>query len=248
MQIETDHFHRARSFDAALDRLAEATHTLGFDAVDYGFMARAREPDGRYNAPDIAWRNWPARVESGWSRYARVDPFLYAGYPRTLPLDWQQVKGASWLSAMQKEALCYVEDIGICDGLTVPIHLPGGAFAFVTAVTHRGHGGWRERQSQVTDRLFVMAHEFHAAVAPRLGLHAGGRPRDTKLSPRECEMLMHAAAGLSAPASARRVQRSVETVRRQRKSAMEKLGAHTVTQAVALAMQRGLLESPRPAP
>lgn len=244
MQIETD-FHRARSFDVALDRLAEATHTLGFDAVDYGFMSRARTPDGRYNAPDIAWRNWPARIASGWSRYCRVDPFLYAGYPRTLPLDWQQVKGANWLSTLQREALAYVEGIGICDGLTVPIHLPDGAFAFVTAVTHHGHGAWRDQQSQVSDQLFVMAHEFHAAVAPRFGLQPQ-KPRAAKLSPRECEMLSHAAAGLSAPATARRVHRSVETVRRQRKSAMEKLGAHTVTQAVAHAMRMGILESPRP--
>lgn len=237
MQIETG-FHRARSFDDALDRLAEATHALGFDAIDYGFMPRARNADGRYNAPDIAWRNWPARVASGWLRYSRVDPFLYAGYPQTLPLDWRQVKGANWLSQMQKEALGFIEDIGVRDGLTVPIHLPGGAFAFVTAVTQAGCSRWRDRQSQVTDQLFVMAHEFHAAVAPRFGLRAE-KPRDTKLSPRECEMLAHAAAGLSAPETARRVHRSVETVRRQRKSAMEKLGAHTVAQAVAHAMRLG---------
>lgn len=235
-------FHSARSFDAALDRLAEATHAMGFDAVDYGFMPKARTQDGRYNAPDIAWRNWPARFASGWSRYSRVDPFLYAGYPRTLPLDWQQVKGASWLSPIQKEALSYVEDIGICDGLTVPIHLPDGAFAFVTAVTHEGHDTWRTRQSQVTDALFVMAHEFHAAISPRFGIRQNTVTRDLRLSPREREVLSLAATGLSAPGSARRVHRSVETVRRQRKSAMEKLGAHSIAQAVALAMRVGLLD------
>jgi len=241
MQIETD-FHRARTFDVALDRLAEATHALGFDAVDYGFMSRARTPDGRYNAPDIAWRNWPARVKTGWSRYSRVDPFLVASYPQTLPLDWRNVKGAGWLTPLQKEALAYVENIGIGDGLSVPIHLPGGGFAFVTAVAHEGHSAWRAQQAQVTDQLFVMAHEFHAAVATRFGLQAE-KPRDVKLSPRECEMLAHAAAGLSAPETARLVHRSVETVRRQRKSAMEKLGAHTVAQAVAHAMGLGLLSA-----
>lgn len=242
MQIETG-FHRAATFDGALDHLAEATRALGFDAVDYGFMSRARTADGRYNAPDIAWRNWPAHISASWSRYCREDPFLYAGYPRTLPLDWRQVKSANWLSATQKEALAFVEGIGICDGLTVPIHLPDGGFAFVTAVSHHGHSAWRTQQSQVTDQLFVMAHEFHAAVAPRFGMKPA--PRDAKLSPRECEMLSHAAAGLSAPETARRVHRSVETVRRQRKSAMEKLGAHTVAQAVAHAMRLGLIAMPR---
>ena len=241
MSIDVARFHTARSFDHALDRLAEATHQLGFDAVDYGFMPRVRSADGGYHAPDIAWRNWPARWIAGWKRYGRQDPFLYAGYPRTLPLDWREVRGATWLNSTQKEALAYVEDIGFLDGMTVPIHLPEGAFAFVTAVSHAPEGRWRAQQAQVRDALFVMAHDFHASVGPRFGLPSS-RVAATKLSPREREILAHAAAGHSAPETARRVHRSVETVRRQRKSAMEKLGAHSVTQAVATAMHEGLLK------
>jgi DNA-binding CsgD family transcriptional regulator len=172
-------------------------------------------------------------------RYSREDPFLYAGYPRTLPLDWREVIGASWLSAPQKEALAYVEGIGYLDGMTVPIHLPEGAFAFVTAVSHATEGRWRANQAAVRDALFVMAHDFHAAVAPRFGFKS--TPRDVALSAREREVLMLAATGLSAPECALRVHRSVETVRRQRKSAMDKLGAHTIAQAVAQALRLGLI-------
>lgn len=239
MLVQAPAFDRARNFDSALDRLAEAAQALGFDAVDYGFMPRARTPDGRYHAPQIAWRNWPSRWTTGWARYSREDPFLYAGYPRTLPLDWREVIGAHWLSATQKEALAYVGDIGYLDGMTVPIHLPEGAFAFVTAVSHATRGRWRDRQSEVRDALFVMAHDFHAAVAPRFGFKS--TPRDVALSAREREVLVLAATGLSAPDSARRMHRSVETVRRQRKSAMEKLGAHTTAQAVAQALRLGLI-------
>ena len=232
-------FHSAPNFDVALDRLAEATQQLGFDAVDYGFMPRARAVDGRYHAPEIAWRNWPTRWTAGWARYSREDPFLYAGYPRTLPLDWRDVIGANWLSATQKEALAYVGDIGYLDGMTVPIHLPEGAFAFVTAVSHSTQGRWREKQTQVRDALFVMAHDFHAAIAPRFGFKS--TPHDVSLSAREREVLALAATGLSAPDSALHVHRSVETVRRQRKSAMDKLGAHTIAQAVAHALRLGLI-------
>jgi LuxR family transcriptional regulator len=224
-------FHSARSFDAALDRLAEATHAMGFDAVDYGFMSKARTQDGRYNAPDIAWRNWPARIASGWSRYCRVDPFLYAGYPRTLPLDWQQVKGASWLSPIQKEALSYVEDIGICDGLTVPIHLPDGAFAFVTAVTHEGHDTWRTRQSQVTDALFVMAHEFHAAISLRFGTRQAPVTRDIRLSPREREILELLTQGFPDKEIADRLGVKHGTVRWHLQHIYEKLHVRSRTEA-----------------
>lgn len=245
MILQVPDFHGARNFDAALDRLVEAVQDLGFDAVDYGFMPRARTPDGRYHRPEIAWRNWPARWTDGWARHSNEDPFLHAGYPRTLPLDWREVTAAPGLSGPQKEALEYVDRIGFpLDGLTIPIHLPDGAFAFVSAVSHASEGRWRAQQAEVRDSLFVMAHHFHAAVAPRFGL---GRPRGERhgeLSIREREILSFAAQGLSAPQTARRVCRSVETVRRQRKSAMEKLGAHTTPQAVALAMQRGLIAMP----
>jgi DNA-binding CsgD family transcriptional regulator len=233
-------FHSARSFDSALDRLAEAVHDLGFDAVDYGFMPQARTADGRYHHPEIAWRNWPARWTAGWAQHSSEDPFLHAGYPRTLPLDWRDVTAAPGLSRAQQEALAYVERIGFpLDGMTVPIHLPEGAFAFVSAVSHTREGRWRARQAEVRDTLFVMAHDFHAAVAPRFGLKVA--PRDISLTPREREVLSFAALGLSAPDSALRVHRSVETVRRQRKSAMDKLGAHTIAQAVAQALRLGLI-------
>ena len=236
-------FHSARSFDAALDRLADVTQALGLDAVDYGFMPQARTADGRYNAPEIFWRNWPSRIPSGWTRYSREDPFLYAVYGRTLPLDWNLVRDAEWLSPFQREALSYVGGCGIQDGLTVPIHLPDGAFAFVSAANTGAHGRWRQRQEQVRQSLFMLAHEFHAAVAPRFGL-LRSRGTDTPLSARESEILAFAAQGCSAPETARRLCRSVETVRRQRKAAMEKLGAHTMAQAVAVAMRRDLIAMP----
>lgn len=236
-------FHSARSLDCALDRLAEAVQQLGFDAVDYGFMPQARTADGRYHHPDIKWRNWPARWTAGWARHSSDDPFLHAGYPRTLPFDWREVVKADWLSPPQRDALAYIERLGFpVDGMTVPIHLPDGAFAFVSAVSHAHEGRWRARQSEVRDALFVMAHDFHAAVAPRVGVARRIEEHHGALSTREREILAFAAQGLSAPETARRVCRSVETVRRQRKSAMEKLGAHTMPQAVARAMRLGLME------
>jgi LuxR family transcriptional regulator len=227
-------------FDRALDMLAEEVSALGFDAVDYAFMPQLRTPDGGWGAPDIASRNFPPRWKPGWSRYCREDPYLWSCYGRNLPLDWNEVKGADWLSETQRQAIAYIDGLGFLDGVTVPIHLAGGSFAFVSAVSRPSHGPWRVRQESVEQKLFVLAHTFHAAVARHFDLRGPERP--ATLSPRECEMLHHAAVGRSAAETARLVHRSIETVRRQRKSAMSKLGARTIAQAVARALSLGLID------
>lgn len=232
-------FQGVPGMDAALDLLADEVGALGFDAVDYGFMPRIRDSDGRWRAPDIVARNLPAQWQLGWSRYSRDDPYLWSCYQRNLPLDWDEVKAAGWLSTTQKQAIAYVEELGFGDGVTVPIHLPGGSFAFVSALAKPHQGAWRAQKAQMTERLFFLAHSFHAAVAPHVEPPAMTK---TMLSPREREVLRHAANGLSAPETARATHRSVETVRRQRKSAMRKLEARNIAQAIARASATGLLE------
>lgn len=235
-------FRDARSFEYALDLLVDETASLGFDAVDYAFMPAARNGEGGWNAPNIVSRNFPPRWARGWARYARLDPYLCSCYQRNLPLDWNEVKGADWLSDAQQHAIAYIDTLGFLDGITVPIHLPGGSFAFVSAVSCSRQGAWRAAQEATTEKLFVLAHTFHAAV-----IRHGMTPKPTcsiAISPRERDVLRHAAHGLSAPATARLIHRSVETVRRQRKSAMSKLGAHTMAQAVARAMSLGALDQP----
>ena len=232
-------FRSAPGFDAALDVLADEVGAIGFDAVDYGFMPRIRDSDGRWSAPDIVARNLPVEWELGWSRYSRDDPYLRSCYQRNLPLDWDDVKAAGWLSTTQRQAIAYIDALGFGDGVTVPIHLPGGRFAFVSALAKPRQGAWRAHKAEMTERLFFLAHAFHAAVAPHVEPTA---LKETSISPREREVLRHAANGLSAPETARATHRSVETVRRQRMSAMKKLAARSIAQAVARASATGLLE------
>ena len=244
-------FRTARSFDSALDRLAEATLAMGFDAVDYGQIPRAKAADGSYNMPSIEARYFPAHWQRGWTRYARIDPFLFACYPRTLPMDWRDVRGANWLSAKQRDAVAYVEDMGFVDGLSVPIHLPAGGFAFVSALSREENGAWRRHTPECRERLFLMAHDFHAAVGHRFQLEGACVSRAPqslwRLSPREREVLALAADGHSAPQTAALLKRSVETVRRQRKSAMARLASRSMPQAVARAISLGLLSVSREA-
>lgn len=236
-------FAAARSFDHALDLLARETAVLGFDAVDYAYMPQVRAGDGRWMAAKVITRNFPARWAHDWERVGPNDPYLCTCYERTLPLDWQEVRGAAWLTRAHKQTLAYLDDVGFPDGLTVPIHLPGGRFAFVSGLSTKPSGAWRRSDLAVRERLFLLAHGFHGLVARRfLDSPVSGDP--VSLSPRERECLRYAAAGYNAPETAEATCRSTETIRRQRKSAMRKLAARTISQAVARAASFGLLDRP----
>jgi DNA-binding NarL/FixJ family response regulator len=63
----------------------------------------------------------------------------------------------------------------------------------------------------------------------------------TVLTQSEREVLGDAADGLTVRESARRRQKSTETVKTQRKRIMLKLGARNITQAVGIAVSQGLL-------
>lgn len=231
-------FTGARTFDAALDLLAGATHALGFDAVDYGYMPRARALDGRYHAPTLVGRNFPRRWLRGWAPYLRDDPLLHGCYPRTLPLDWKDIEQAPWLRPVHRAAFNFIQELGFGDGVTVPMHLPDSGFAFVTCAARARFGAWRDQKAAALERLFAISHAFHAS-------HGGGNRQTAQatsgslLSRREQLVLSFAAAGLNAPETAKRIHRSVETVRLQRKSALRKLGARTIAQGVALALASG---------
>jgi DNA-binding CsgD family transcriptional regulator len=74
------------------------------------------------------------------------------------------------------------------------------------------------------------------------GAPAPKRPRvSVVLTPSEREVLGDAADGFTVRESARRRQKSTETVKTQRKRIMLKLGARNITQAVGIAVSQGLL-------
>lgn len=236
-------FVASRSFDHALDILAQETLALGFDAVDYAYMPQVRSSNGGWVAAKVITRNFPARWARDWERVGPNDPYLYSCYERNLPLDWQEVRGARWLTRAHKQTLGYLDDVGFPDGLTIPIHLSGGRFAFVSGLAGTPSGVWRRDESAAREKLFLLAHGFHGAVARRF-LDSRELARPISLSARERECLRYAAAGYSAPETAEAACRSPETIRRQRKSAMRKLSARSISQAVAQACLLGLLDRP----
>jgi two-component system, NarL family, nitrate/nitrite response regulator NarL len=86
----------------------------------------------------------------------------------------------------------------------------------------------------------ILPDEVQAGLAAAIRSHAdAGR---TALSPREHEVLVLIAEGLSAPAVGQRLHLSPATVKTHLKALYEKLGVSDRAAAVAEAMRRGLIE------
>ena len=67
----------------------------------------------------------------------------------------------------------------------------------------------------------------------------------SRLSPAELGVLICSAEGLSTDETAARLLKSPHTVIRQRRTIFEKLDVHSMTEAVGVAIARGLIEAPR---
>ena len=84
-----------------------------------------------------------------------------------------------------------------------------------------------------------MSQLLPAELAARVVL----RSLETPLNAREQEILEHLAQGLTNPEIARRLQLSRKTVSKYVSLVLEKLDAHTRTEAVATAIRRGIVRT-----
>lgn len=234
-------FAPVRRFDTALDVLAEQAIALGFDAVDYGYVPAARTASGMWISPPVIGRHLPSGWDRLWHRYSTHDPYYHACYRRNLALDWREVREAAWLSDIQRQCIAYLDDVGFRDAMTVPIHLSGTRFAFVTLSVQRSDYRWDQLKQRGAGDALLLAHTFQHWVCEHTPEKLSRRPL-TRLSAREVECLRWAAASKTAPETALILGRSVETVRRHLKKAMSKLDAGTLAGAVARAGACGLIE------
>lgn len=230
------------NFDGALDILADAAAEMGFDRVLYGYIPMApRLPSGDWLPLKLNLRNFPAGFEQGWEKFMKIDPYYRACFETTLPFDWHSVQRSQNVAGDQKKALSYLADFGLQNGITVPAHLPFGKFAVMSAVAHRGCRNWPELRHQTSDALFRLMHSFTKAILDRnletqIPTHV-----PFFLTARERECLQWASQGKTSADIAVIIDRSIDTVRLHIKNAIHKLDASNRSQAIATALQMGLI-------
>lgn len=233
----------AADMNAAMDVLADACQGLGFPMVCYSYLPSTRLPDGRWAPPPLLTRNYPAHWDTAWERHNANDPYYHACFEGALTVEWDTIQARRTLDPAERDSWHYLADKRLQKGITVPIHLPGRRFAFVSAIRDCGDDDWSALVGQSRERLFLLAHHFHSATFDKFRNPFPQRGPGA-LSARELECLKWAARGKTAEDIACILGRSVETVRIHLKRAGTKLAASNRAQAVAKACHLGLIDFP----
>jgi DNA-binding CsgD family transcriptional regulator len=169
--------------------------------------------------------------------YVRIDPVLETAQRSFLPVDW---KALPWDSRKRKQFLREAIDCGIGNqGYTVPVRGPDGQFALFTVNKNCNDESWASYLRENRGDLMVIAHFFHQKVL-EIERIFGPTPLPS-LSAREKDVLSMIAAGRARSQVAHDLSISENTLRVYLDSARHKLGALNIPHAVAIGVNRGIV-------
>ncbi|RUP10732.1 MAG: LuxR family transcriptional regulator [Hyphomicrobium sp.] len=233
---------QADNFQQALDLLADATQRLGFTQALYGYIPTIpRKRDGTWYPLKLNVRNFPSGWVAGWEPFTEIDPYYRACFSGTGLIEWSDVQRSEQITPVQRRAFEYLGDFGLSCGITVPVHLPFGRFAVMSAIADRSCRNWHAVRNEARDPLFWMMHAFTKVIFDRGFESQIDVANPVSLTNREQECMRWAACGKTSTEIGIIIGRSPETVRLHIKNSIAKLNAHNRAQAVANAVELGLI-------
>lgn len=201
--------------------------------AEYGYTASAcgafRATAGGSPRLEYFFRNWPETWTALYAqrKFALHDFVIAELRRRPGPYTWLAAKEARRLSAKEKAFWEAAVGAGWTDGLSIPIHGPGGRLAFVTMT------GAREQATPVERvRLQCLAIVTHERIRTLSGRDPERGPRDL-LTPRELECLREVGTGKSDRAIGEALGIARTTVKYHLEHARQKLSVRTRAQAFA---------------
>lgn len=235
------------SLDSCFDSLNTQIQHMGFEAVIYDFAPVPLSLEGELITPSLLrMQQAPEDMQTLWSEhgYYQIDPVQRFALNRCAPFVWsyrnpERTLLRSILNETRSPVGDYLNDNDMASGITVPLHLPEGGFATLTAMM-RGI----DKENDLTGQLAqfgLLAMQFQEQIYPFFD----GKTRRCsliELTPRERECLSYAAQGLTAKEIAAQIYRSVATVTLHLNTAVHKLGATNRVEAVVRAMHYRLLD------
>ncbi|HTT98688.1 MAG TPA: LuxR family transcriptional regulator [Rhizomicrobium sp.] len=229
--------NRVTTFQELSELMSSMSKMLGFDYFALVHHVELVAPE----VIDI--ENYP----SGWRemiierKYTSDDPILVACEHTNVGFRWSDIHRWISLSKRQKEILDGARTAGIGEGFTVPVHIPGeyaGSCSFSLRLNRRFD------DSTMPAAQFVGCFGFEAArrVLHAQRLEAGKEtPALPRLTPRQLDCVVLAAAGKSDWDAAQLLGISDQTVHQHIEDAKRRYGVATRLQLVVRALFDGQL-------
>lgn len=223
---------------------------VSYLAVSLGrnFELNSRDGEGKLALDAGFWRrraatlvastytpDWGSRYEE--SNYMRIDPVVEDGMSSFMPMNWKELR---WDTKSRKRLFNEAVDAGVGNqGYTVPIRGPNGQYALFTINKHCSDESWAQLLGEARTDFLVIAHFIHDRVIQVERVFQDTSP--PKLSDRERDVLRQISLGKNRAQVAYELNISENTIRVYLDSARHKLGALNIPHAVAIGIQRGII-------
>lgn len=173
--------------------------------------------------------------------YHLVDPVIQKGPTQVEPFAWSAMSFGIDPSPEQRKLFAEATEVGLGEGLGIPIHGARGSLAMASMVSDHGEEELARLMAAVGQDVHLMSLAFHNHARELLALGRSGRTT-VSLTPRERECLTWAAAGKSAWDTSRILGISDRTVYFHLDNVRAKMGVANVYHAVIKAIMDGMIK------
>ena len=177
-------------------------------------------------------------VYYGARDYVNFDPVMVTSAQTLLPFEWTGLGDKRKSSEKQREVLNHATEFGIKNGITVPIHGPGGAMAALSVTADSTEQEFRKLWKHARHDLLVMGLYYHSSIEKQIT--STSLPK-LRLTDRERECLLWTSRGKTAWEASEILCISEETVVFHLKNVMRKIGVFSKHHAVVKAILMGLI-------
>jgi len=175
------------------------------------------------------------------NRYDLIDPVVLRGPQQLMPFQWSALSFGEDLTARQLEFFREAADVGVAEGIGIPVFGPAGSHAMVSMVTDLHARDTKRLLDAQGQLLQFLGLAFHNAVRD-LSQNAATQLPVPYLTPRERECLLWYAQGKSMWDIARILRISRRTVVFHLQNVRFKLGASTTHHAIIRALQSRIID------
>lgn len=230
--------NRASSPERVFELFRRAVGSFGYDKAAFAAVTPAAQTAVRSLLPRPALvascpQEWIERYQA--CRYHEVDPCLLQAPMRLRPYTWTETAASARLSARQRTLFREAQDIGLSDGVCLPVHGPAGE-SYVVSLSGAATLADTARHLGTLQILATQLQLAYTALA-----RDGTAQPSVQLSDRERECLTWTARGKSAWSIGQILSLSEHTVQFHLKAAMKKVAAGNRVQAVVAAIRLGLI-------
>ena len=216
---------------------------LGFRNVVFTYAKRPRNIEGdldntlRYSSIPKAWET--RYHEMGYQNHCPILRESLRG--GSLPLIWQQIWDQTERTATQETMVDEAAELGVVDGVSVPIKMPNGDFSAGGISTDEEKTESKKIIGAQLPLIFAMSHYLHAVIALHY-LTQTGEEDIPRLTGSEIDCLYWVALGKSTWEISEIHDISENTVKFHLRNILSKLAVNNRPAAVAKAFRLGLID------